>query len=83
MPPVVVFKKRKIGVQKKPLFILVGKASIKSAAKRNLVRRRIKAIMRPFLLERKNDFYIIVKKGANVVSFENLEKEITQAAKKE
>lgn len=39
--------------------------------------------MRPFLLERKNDFYIIVKKGANVVSFENLEKEITQAAKKE
>jgi len=76
---VVVVKKKKKGLQQKPLFVVISKAAIKTATKRNLLKRQIKAITRPFLLSnRKSDICIIVKKGADVVSFENLKKEVLQ-----
>lgn len=73
----VVLKKKPSGSQKKPLFIVVKKTEYKKATERNLIKRRVRAITKPFLgKERKYDYCVIVKSGANVVSFQELKKEI-------
>jgi len=80
---IVVVKKKKRGLQKKPLFIIISKAAVKTATKRNLLKRQIKAITHPFLFSnRRSDFCIIVKKGADMVSFENLKREVLQTIEK-
>lgn len=74
----VVVKKKPGGSQEKPLFIVLKKAEYKKATKRNLIRRRIKSIMNPLVAKReKNNHYcVIVKPGADMVSFQELKNEI-------
>jgi ribonuclease P protein component len=69
-----VIKKKKGGSQKKPLFIVVKATEIKQASKRNLLRRRIKSVFNNG--KRENDYIVIAKKGADMVSFEQIKKEI-------
>ena len=77
MNPVIV-KKRKSGLQKKPLFIVIRTADVRGASKRNLLKRRIRTIVRLWLKNKKsiNDYTVIVKKGGDVLSFEEIKKNI-------
>jgi len=75
----VAIRRKKSGSQKKPLFIVISKACIKSAAKRNLVRRRVRAIMRSIVGRESADYCVVVRKGADVVSFEDLRRDVSDA----
>lgn len=77
--PQIVVKKVKKEIQEKSLFIAVSKAAVPSAVKRNLLKRRIRAIIRPFVERGGNNFFVVVKKGADMVSFEDLKREIVKA----
>lgn len=73
-----IVKKNKGGSQKKPLFIVIRAADVRTAAKRNVLKRQIRTIIRT---DKKNtpdthDYKIIVKKGGDVLSFEQIKEEI-------
>lgn len=73
----IVIKKKPGGSQKKPLFIVIKKVEYKKATERNLIKRRIRSVINPFIKKQKgNDYCVIVKHGANVVSFQELKNEI-------
>ncbi len=67
------------GFQKKPLIISLSKKNIKKATERNLLKRRIRTIMRPVLNNSKLDYTIIVKKEAANMRFGEIKKEILSA----
>lgn len=69
-------KTKSRGSQKKPLIIIVGKKVAKKAVERNLLKRRIKAIMRPVLKRSKLDYAIFVRSEAREASFKELGEEI-------
>lgn len=73
-------KKKTRGFQKKPLIIIVNKKVSKRAVDRNLLKRRVKAIMRRFL-ESGGDYTIIIKPEALSLSFTELKEEITTKIK--
>ncbi|MBI4034258.1 MAG: ribonuclease P protein component [Candidatus Brennerbacteria bacterium] len=62
--------------QKEPLRIVVGKAAVKGAVPRNLLKRRIRAIMRPAIRDSRAGFVIIVKPGAADLTYKELQKEL-------
>ncbi|MDO8557125.1 MAG: ribonuclease P protein component [Candidatus Jorgensenbacteria bacterium] len=76
MPQAVLVKKFRKGFQKKPLFIIAGTSVSKKATDRNRIRRRIRVIMTPIMKEQRNDYAIIVKRGALALSYKNLKEEI-------
>lgn len=60
--------------------MVIRREAIRSAVRRNLVRRRIRAIMRPILDKAGHpDYCVIVKKGADMLSFEDLTKDVFEA----
>lgn len=79
-----VVKKRKSGSQKKPLFIVIRTADVRGASKRNVLKRRIRAIVQSWLKNKTptNDYTVIVKKGGNVLSFEEIKKDIESQLEK-
>lgn len=81
MPGAVVIKKFPKGFQKKPLLVVVGTSVSKKATERNLVKRRIRAIMRKILKESPKEFTVIAKKGAASISYGDLEEEILKIIK--
>ncbi len=70
-------KIRPRGFQKKPLIVSVGVKAVKKATGRNLLKRRIRAIMRPIIKKTRTDYMIVVKKEAAEIGFSELEREIT------
>lgn len=68
----VIIKKNPSGFQKKPLLITVGKTVAKKATERNLVKRRIRAIVRMTKLLDKGDMTIIARPAAAKASFAEL-----------
>jgi len=70
-----IVKKNKSGSQKKPLFIIVRAADVKTAAKRNKLKRQIRVIIQKNTTSEYN-YKIIVKKGGDVLSFEQIRREI-------
>gem|GEM_PF-2529209 len=73
-----IVKKNESGSQKKPLFIVIRAADIQMAAKRNKLKRQIRVIVQR---NKKNtisehNYKIIVKKGGDVLSFEQIKEEI-------
>ncbi|MEW6617461.1 MAG: ribonuclease P protein component [Patescibacteria group bacterium] len=73
-----IVKKNKSGSQKKPLFIVIRAADIQTAVKRNVLKRQIRTIVQR---NKKNttsgyDYKIIVKKGGDMLSFEQIKREI-------
>lgn len=70
-------KMRPRGFQKKPLIVSVSAKIIKKATERNLLKRRIRAIMRPVIKQTKTDYMIIVRKEVMGTVFSELEREIT------
>jgi len=62
--------------QKEPLVIVVGTRVSKKATTRNLLKRRIRAIMRPVMKNRINDYVIIVKPETTKLTYLELKEEI-------
>lgn len=73
---IIVVKKNKRGSQKKPLMVTIGAGVDKKATKRNLFKRRVRAIMRHHIGAGKNDFHIIARSGATKLSFQELREKI-------
>ena len=73
-----IVKKRKSGKQKKPLFIIVRAADVRGASRRNMIKRKIRAIIQTWSKENGflYDYTVIVKKGGDVLSFEEIKKDI-------
>lgn len=74
----VVVKVRSKGSQKKQLIIVVGKNVSKKATQRNLLKRRMRAIMQPVLKESSKDYTIIIRPEALNLSYQELRKEVTK-----
>ncbi len=73
-----VVNKKRGGSQKKPLFIVVRAADVRAATKRNTLKRRIRVIVETNKKNKQiaHDYKIIVKKGGDMLSFEEIKKEI-------
>lgn len=67
--------------QKKPLRVVLSKGVAKRAVVRNLLKRRIKAVMRPVIEEADTGFVIIVRPGAASLSYKEIEEELVGKAK--
>ncbi len=65
---------------KKPIMIIIFKNYSKKAVERNLIKRRIRAILRPFIKE--NDFLVLVKPEAKQLNFLQLKEEILRQISK-
>lgn len=80
MPSLVIKKRATSGPQKERIVILVGKNVSKKAVLRNLLKRRIKAIMRSIIKKdsEKNNILIIVKPEALKLTFRALKEEIME-----
>ncbi|MCX6788369.1 MAG: ribonuclease P protein component [Candidatus Jorgensenbacteria bacterium] len=76
--PLVIIKKNPSGFQKKPLLITVGKNVAKKATQRNLIKRRIRAIIKKTTLLDAGDITVITKPGADKMSFAELKSFIVQ-----
>ena len=73
----IVLKKNKPGSQKLPLIIVVSAKVAKRAVDRNLLKRRIREIMRPQMSKKKYDYTVITRPGATGLSFKELEEFLT------
>jgi ribonuclease P protein component len=62
----------------KSLKVILGKSVAKRAVLRNLLKRRIRAVMQPIISESDADFVIIVRPGAADLSYEELRKELVR-----
>mgnify|MGYP001569757848 CR=1 FL=1 len=62
--------------QKKPVIVIVGSTVAKKATDRNLIRRRVRAIITPIAKARKKSFVAIAKPEAKKASFYDLKSEI-------
>ena len=62
--------------QKKPVMIVVGANIAKKATERNLIRRRIRAIITPIAKTRKKSFVVIAGPESKKASFCDLKSEI-------
>jgi ribonuclease P protein component len=71
-----VLKKKRHVVGGRRLVIVVGKAVSKKSVDRNLLKRRIRVVMRSFVGEAENDFTVIVRPEANKLSFKGLKSEL-------
>jgi len=69
------------GSQAKQLLLIVGGAVAKKAVVRNRLKRRLRAIMRPILKDKDNDFLIIARPGAAEATFSALKEEIKKILK--
>ncbi len=69
------------GSQAKRLFLAVGTAVSKKAVVRNLLKRRLRAVMRPILKDNKEDFLVIAKPGAQLLTFAELKEEVGRKIK--
>jgi len=58
--------------------IVLGKSVVKKAAHRNLLKRRIRAVLRPIVGDARSGFVIIVRPGANHLTFEQIKEELTR-----
>lgn len=70
-----IVKKNKSGSQKKPLFIVMRAADVQTATKRNKLKRQIRVIVQKNIIPEHN-YRIIVKKGGDMLSFEQIRREI-------
>lgn len=68
----ITLKKNPRGFQKKPLLITVGKNVAKKATTRNLIKRRVRAIVRASGLLDKNDITVIARSAAATAAFAEL-----------
>jgi len=83
MASLIIKKKPKFSNVKKSLLIVVNTKVSKKATVRNLLKRRIRAIMRPFLKnDNQNNYVIIVKPEAVKLSYQDLKKEILEKLEK-
>lgn len=64
---------------KKPIMIIIFKNFSKKAVERNLIKRRIRAILRPLI--KNNDFLVFVRPAAKNLNFLMLKKEIFKQLK--
>jgi ribonuclease P protein component len=76
---VITVKRKKINGGEGRLFFIIPKSDFKKATIRNLLRRRIRVIMREFLKNRNYEYTIIVRRGAEKLLFLELKKEIEEA----
>lgn len=60
------------------LVVVVGKTVAKKAATRNLIKRRVRAILHPFLETPMCSYKVIIGKGAATLSFAELRKELLE-----
>ncbi len=68
----IIVKKSRSGSQKKPLVVVVGAKVARRAVDRNLLKRRVRDIMRPAVKDKKNDYTVITRPGAPALTFAEL-----------
>ena len=59
---------------------VVPKTAVKKAVKRNLIKRRIRAILEPLLRTTPDDFVVVTRKGIEGVVFGELRRDLLAAA---
>lgn len=80
MPPLADIKILKNSSFKKPV-VVVGRNVAKKAVERNFLKRRIRAILRPIIKEKKEIFLIRVRPEAAQASFAELKSAISEKLK--
>ncbi|MEK7464352.1 MAG: ribonuclease P protein component [Patescibacteria group bacterium] len=73
-----ILKTRRAGSQTNTLIVVVGTSVSKKATERNLLKRRVRIIMKPYLVANRHDFTIILTKEALKRTFNDLKKEIIE-----
>jgi len=76
MPSIIVIKQKLKTLEKKRLVIIIGKRVSKKAVRRNKLRRRIRAIMQLAMKNPNKDYTVIVKPGAEDLTYPELKEEI-------
>jgi len=71
-----IVKTTPINREKKPVTVIVGKNILKTAVGRNLLKRRVRAILLPFSKKSRKSFWVIAKPAAAKMSFQEIKKEI-------
>lgn len=71
----------KNGSLKKPVMVVVGRGTAKRAVQRNLLKKRIKAILQPVFKECGNNYLIRVRPETAQASFTELRKVIWEKLK--
>lgn len=74
--PALIVRIKEPSFSKRPLEIRISSKVIRKAAVRNLLKRRIKAVMGDILRTKKVGFVIIAKAGAASLSFSAIKAEI-------
>lgn len=77
--PLVTVKKQRSGTEPGPLFIVVGKGVSKKATERNLVKRRIRAILLEVGRADVRGTTIIARPAARTAPYESLKRAIVAA----
>ncbi len=76
-------KKKPRGFQKKPLMINISSKVAKKATVRNLIKRRIKAILQPIVKKSNWDYLIIVQPPVVNLSFAEMKEELLKLIQKD
>ncbi|HXF44236.1 MAG TPA: ribonuclease P protein component [Candidatus Paceibacterota bacterium] len=63
------------------MVISIGKGVARKAVTRNLLKRRIRAVMRPILKEKEGYFSVIARPGAAEATFADIKREILESIK--
>ncbi len=63
------------------LKLILGRNVAKKATERNLLKRRVRVVVQPFIGKSEAGFVIIVKPGAVRLTYGELEKELVQTIK--
>lgn len=71
-----VVKVNPAGFQKKPLIIAIGTRVSKKAVERNLIKRRIRAIMQPAIKKKDKNYLIIARPEVKRLTYQELKKEL-------
>jgi ribonuclease P protein component len=74
--PALTVKKSSIGRQKKSIMVIVGAKVSKKATERNLLKRRIRAIMKPIIEREKKEYTVIAHPEATKLTFQELKTEL-------
>jgi len=71
-----IIKTRPLERGKSSVLVSIGKNSLKRATERNLLKRRVRAVLRKISEEKKTEFLVIVKPPVSRKTFDEIKEEI-------
>jgi ribonuclease P protein component len=71
-----IIKTKPLTLKKSSVLVSVGKNSLKKASERNLLKRRVRAVLRKVSKEKKREFLVIIKPPVKEKTFREIKEEI-------